>query len=69
MSLSRHTVVQGSEALQHLHGGRQNFLQLHLTSSLQDLGASGRVVQVGIHDSSSFPFQFHETGLVHHVVV
>ena len=39
------------------------FLQLHLKSSLQDLGASGRVVQIGIHDSSSFLFHPHETGL------
>ena len=58
-----HSSVQGSKALQYLHGGQQDFLQLYLTSSLHDLDTFGRVVQIRMHHSSSFLFHPHETGL------
>ena len=56
-----HSSIQGSEVLQYLHGGQQDLLQQHLTSSLHNLDTSGRVVQIRIHHSSSFLFHPHET--------
>ena len=58
-----HSSIQDSEALQHMDGGRQDLLQLHLMSSLHDVDASGKVIQIGIHFSSYFLFHPYEVGL------